>query len=803
MQEWNLSLLLPIANHNLCKAIAIVAALLAVTIAMFVSYSLCPKAICSLIWEQSDVNLTGVGNCSLEIPSHHHGDEASSTIGPNNLPVLTRLFVGRDKDVENITDILLGKRQSWIKVVSVYGLPAAGKSTLAIHIGYEMANRGIAVRYINMNDAYHAFQENRSPETQTASNSRSKSASYRETAELTKRHSSIQIPMYSHEERRYRKLSPLTLLEWAKSVENKTLLILDNCDELLFNGMHVDYQFKELLQALSQASISLHILTTTRQKISVIHGLSYRLTNLSDKAAVDLLKQKSISTLTQEQAVTIAELVGNIPLALHVVGSLINDNVPVDIVITELNERLLDTLSSETLPPSQRVRKVMELSYKHLNATIQDFACFLTTFPGSFSVDAAIRVLDIFIDYPVFLIFHQVIINNPRQCLKRLEEASLLEHYWHADQSRYQLHKLIKELFISQPLCVEKGQIYYDYREYSRAVYYAELLLEVVERHASDPGNNEKNKDIIERDRHNFEIFVSRHSYMSGECSIGLKEEFNYYWTHATVAKIFAAITTPGDLLLVLFTKTEINNMLIRSVCASFNQGDAKLSWKLLGMMFNTECFRVCQAISHSLPVETNHRLTFSLTICFLDCISIHAWWLMNLLIGICYTLVIVIVPCFRSPCDLGLKSVARKVAVLWTLIVSNPWFWSSLDLTGYTYKTFHQSLSLHILFVSAIDNLCIISIALLLHPSHGFEYRVFKVLSSNLVFIHFSLCVLLTTSFVNINFYNTITSFCALVVVTVLIRGDIDTAYYILRFFIVVVVCFVCIELWCVSGGA
>ena len=64
------------------------------------------------------------------------------TIAPNNLPHFPPPFVGRDKDVNNIVYLLL---HSLVKSVNVVGLPAIGKSTLAVHVGYEMASRGVAV----------------------------------------------------------------------------------------------------------------------------------------------------------------------------------------------------------------------------------------------------------------------------------------------------------------------------------------------------------------------------------------------------------------------------------------------------------------------------------------------------------------------------------------------------------------------------------------------------------------------------------------------------------------------------------
>ena len=68
-------------------------------------------------------------------------------IAPNDLPHLPGPFVGRDEDVNNVTNILFSAH-SVVQMVNIVGLPAVVKSTLAIHIGYEMASRVVAVRYI-------------------------------------------------------------------------------------------------------------------------------------------------------------------------------------------------------------------------------------------------------------------------------------------------------------------------------------------------------------------------------------------------------------------------------------------------------------------------------------------------------------------------------------------------------------------------------------------------------------------------------------------------------------------------------
>ena len=75
-------------------------------------------------------------------------------VAPNNLPHFPGPFVGRDRDVSSIIHHLF---YSLVKMVHIFGLPAVGKSTLAVHVGYEMASRGVAVRYINA-DETHVFK---------------------------------------------------------------------------------------------------------------------------------------------------------------------------------------------------------------------------------------------------------------------------------------------------------------------------------------------------------------------------------------------------------------------------------------------------------------------------------------------------------------------------------------------------------------------------------------------------------------------------------------------------------------------
>ena len=366
----------------------------------------------------------------LDIDNSQRGTEVgnvcyslkTSEVAPDNLPRLPGPFIGRDKDVENITHLLHFAEHSHTKMVHIFGLPAVGKSTLAVHVGYKMARRGVAVRYVNVDDT-HIFKNHE----------HTVSEHQRTTNSLSQRQNDINLSWYSHTEEKYISTSAQGFIQWAKGLSSNTVLIFDNCDHLLQNTA-TQKAFVKMFADLNKASNFLRILTTSRIKVSFIDGFKlYKLMPLDNDSAIELLQSMS-DAMTLNDSRTVNELVGGIPLALKIVGSLVNELQPPNLIIRELEHNLIATLTPEDVRPErEKMRPVLQLSYTYLSNKIQECILYLSHFPGSFSHEAALDILSYCNN------------SSPVKCLMKLTDRSLLDPYSYGGQPRYQFHKLIKE----------------------------------------------------------------------------------------------------------------------------------------------------------------------------------------------------------------------------------------------------------------------------------------------------------------------------------------------------------------------
>ena len=143
-----------------------------------------------------------------------------------------------------------------------------------------------------------------------------------------------------------------------------------------------------------------------------------------------------------------ANLTGNVPLALKVLGSLLDQpSTDPDTIISNLKDALISTLSPLELPVEERVSACINTSYEYLNHEEKIIGQYLANFPGSFSLDAAVGVFSL--ENTPFYNVQSVMDGLVRRSLLH---TNRLVHFPRKctgnNPDRFQFHRLIREFFL-------------------------------------------------------------------------------------------------------------------------------------------------------------------------------------------------------------------------------------------------------------------------------------------------------------------------------------------------------------------
>ena len=286
------------------------------------------------------------------------------------LPYASENFAGRETELREIIKLVdFSSNPNDFRIVNIIGSPGFGKSTLVIHVGHEIVRNGLLVLYVDLAD----FPRDQ-PVKQVLADK------IIEGAQI-----SSQFGVKFDR-----------LLRWAHECYQNTLLILDNCDDILHERKQME-EFQNALQKLVEASKNLKILMTScKEIVTDPYSRFYSVSELSLNASCELLKyreQKGIK-LTPYQRERIANLTGNVPLALHIMKSLL-DRIGApspDELIKQLVAEPIETLSPRDFQSNKQVKATFDLSYRYLDPELQVFGAHLALFPGSFTEEAAMSV---------------------------------------------------------------------------------------------------------------------------------------------------------------------------------------------------------------------------------------------------------------------------------------------------------------------------------------------------------------------------------------------------------------------------
>ena len=290
-------------------------------------------------------------------------------------------------------------RLSDVRIVNIVGSPGFGKSTLAVHVGDQMVKQGVEVHYVNMGE----YQGGQNIDIQI------------ELAEKILRAADYSSDRYTFED----------LIKWLRKLFWNSLIIIDDCDNLVHNNRTT---FFHALEKIVEQTPRIKVLITSREvTIHLEYVRRYRIYELSKRASCELFEQiLPVGTnLTTTEIEEIAELTGNAPLALQIVGALLSSPNPPSpsFIIDELNSRPIPFLSQDELQHEHKLNISIFLSYRYLLSEMRMISQYLAYFPGSFNLEAANAIIICGQAYPCLEAQNEPVTKT----LKSLTSRSLIE----------------------------------------------------------------------------------------------------------------------------------------------------------------------------------------------------------------------------------------------------------------------------------------------------------------------------------------------------------------------------------------
>ncbi|XP_078370488.1 uncharacterized protein LOC144654274 isoform X2 [Oculina patagonica] len=327
----------------------------------------------------------------------------------SNLPPKVPHFTGRETECDEIVGHMTSEST---RLVSVWGSPGFGKTSIAIAVGHHLEALNLPVYFLSLRGL------------------KSKS-------DLTSKFLSLFRQPGTFETNKNLPNDDELCLVFDRLLD-RCVIILDNADDLFECGEpNVKEEVINLIGDLLIRSDKVNFLLTTRESLSFLklHLQGHmavrirQLDHLSSQAlARELLPEASTSDLTK-----VSQICGQVPLAIKVLCSSISEDFArcsqyLD-EFMECSDNIVEMLDDPDYPRNLRLKTLFNSSFQRLSTKEQESLVALCILPAQFDLKIAAAVLGI------------TRTTEAEKVLRRLQRKSLIDCCTNSD--KFSMHKLI------------------------------------------------------------------------------------------------------------------------------------------------------------------------------------------------------------------------------------------------------------------------------------------------------------------------------------------------------------------------
>ena len=338
-----------------------------------------------------------------------------------SLPAMVPNFTGRQSECEEITGYVTSEST---RLVSIWGSPGFGKTSVAIAVGHDLQSKGLPVCWLSLR------------ELKSKTDLVSKLLSFVKPS-VRNDHPSSSYPSLDDQ---------LCLL--LSEISDRSIFILDNADNLLEDGEPgVKKEVIGLLKEILRRSKATIFALTTRESLGFLNvdfqgHESVRIRPLDEDSAKTLVKAL-LPTATSSDCTRILQICGFVPFVIKLLCSSISEGEAQpsqyldEFMQFASTASIAEMLDRPDYPDEYRLQSLFELSFKRLTAQEKKALASLSILRENFGTEVAAAVLDE---------------NNlqAKKLLLSLRRKSLIDSG--VKQESFTMHKLL------QSFAREKGQ---------------------------------------------------------------------------------------------------------------------------------------------------------------------------------------------------------------------------------------------------------------------------------------------------------------------------------------------------------